>query len=47
MDFEQSERAKQYADKVAEFVKERVIPNEKTYFTWYAGFTNIKTIWIS
>ncbi len=24
--------------------KRYVFPNEKTYFTWYAGFTNIKTI---
>jgi acyl-CoA dehydrogenase len=32
MDFEHSERAKLHADKVAEFVKARVIPNEKTYY---------------
>ncbi|HEX3594520.1 MAG TPA: acyl-CoA dehydrogenase family protein [Polyangiaceae bacterium] len=31
MDFEHSERARRYADKVSEFIKTRVIPNEKTY----------------
>jgi acyl-CoA dehydrogenase len=32
MDFEHSERARLYADKVAEFMQARVIPNEKTYY---------------
>jgi len=32
MDFEHSARAKDYADKVAEFVERRIIPNEETYY---------------
>ena len=33
MDFEHSERAKHYADKVAEFVEKRVLPNEEKYYS--------------
>jgi alkylation response protein AidB-like acyl-CoA dehydrogenase len=32
MDFEHSERAQQYIDLVQRFVRERVVPNEATYF---------------
>jgi alkylation response protein AidB-like acyl-CoA dehydrogenase len=32
MDFEHSERAKGYIERVDRFVRERVLPNEKTYF---------------
>jgi alkylation response protein AidB-like acyl-CoA dehydrogenase len=32
MDFEHSERARQYMDQVDRFVRERVIPNERTYW---------------
>jgi acyl-CoA dehydrogenase len=32
MDFEHSERARHYADKVDEFVKRRIIPNEQRYY---------------
>ncbi len=32
MDFEHSERAQLYIDQVERFVRERVVPNEKTYF---------------
>ena len=31
MDFEHSERARAYMDQVERFVRERVIPNERTY----------------
>ena len=31
MDFEHSERARAYIDQVERFVRERVVPNEKTY----------------
>ncbi|HEX4337830.1 MAG TPA: acyl-CoA dehydrogenase family protein [Polyangiaceae bacterium] len=33
MDFEHSARARQYTDKVIDFVKSRVIPGEKTYYS--------------
>src|SRR5689334_6671703 len=33
MDFEHSERAKQYAGKVAEFVEKRIVPSEATYYS--------------
>ncbi|HVW26805.1 MAG TPA: acyl-CoA dehydrogenase family protein [Polyangiaceae bacterium] len=33
MDFEHSERAKHYADKVAEFVEKRIVPNEEKYYS--------------
>jgi alkylation response protein AidB-like acyl-CoA dehydrogenase len=32
MDFEHSERARQYIDQVDRFVRERVVPNERTYY---------------
>jgi hypothetical protein len=32
MDFDHSERARQYMDQVERFVRERVVPNEPTYF---------------
>ena len=32
MDFEHSERARQYIEQVERFVRERVVPNEQTYF---------------
>jgi hypothetical protein len=32
MDFEHSERARQYLDHVTRFVRERIVPNERTYY---------------
>jgi acyl-CoA dehydrogenase len=33
MNFEHSEHAKEYADKVAEFVEKRIVPNEEKYYS--------------
>ena len=36
MDFEHSERAQLYIDRVERFIRERVLPNEATYFSQLA-----------
>lgn len=33
MDFAQSEKSKQYADRVERFIAERIVPNEETYYS--------------
>jgi alkylation response protein AidB-like acyl-CoA dehydrogenase len=40
MDFDHSERAQQYIEQVDRFVRERVVPNEKTYYEQLSHSTN-------